>query len=66
MRGDIGLGLMVVEVDLFLSIIQPMMEGLAPAPEFLLLSPLLNLPDLEPALSLNEVGLGISQPACTV
>ena len=66
MSGDIGLGLIVVEVDLFLSMIQPMMEGRPPAPEFLLLSPLLNLPDREPALSLKEVGLGISQPACTV
>ena len=59
-----GLGLMVVEVDLFLSISQPMIEGRPPwIPEFLLFSPLLNLPDLEPALSLKVVGLGISQPA---
>ena len=59
-----GLGLMVVEVDLFLSISQPMMEGRPPCtPEFLLFSPLVNLPDLEPVLSLKVVGLGISQPA---
>ena len=60
MSGDTGLGEIVVDVDFFLLLSQPMMEGLEPVCELLLLS-LVNLPDL--ALSLNVLTLGISQPA---
>ena len=61
MSGEIGLGVIVVDVDLFLSSSQPMMEVLLPcAPEFLLFSRE-NLPDL--VLSLNVFTFGISQPA---